>query len=319
MDPFSALVLSLLIAKYFTKYSVQEAWAELRGNPSPRATDRASRAGGDSDAGGDGWGRRERGPGIGSAVRDRVADRIRNPPPPRQPKTSRGPMRDAVASWWFDVWDQADQDRRERVAARDRRRGEREAERRRRENAGARPEPPGPDDVVDAEVVEDDKPRVNLTKKPKEGSGERGTPPREPRPDLPEEPKWERPTRFPDNETDSPDDPQSDTTGGNPVPTPNGETTNPNAGSAFANDVAALQGEVVAQTDQSIASLTQAGVAGPVVDALREAMDAAQVARSKYEFAAARFAEHEAKRDDIASDEELKGTQKDSYLDGAKA
>lgn len=99
----------------------------------------------------------------------------------------------------------------------------------------------------------------------------------------------------------------------------NGETLDPGAGKAFADQIGSLLARVQVACDQSHGSLTKKGLDGPQIQRLGELLDAVQVANSKAEALSRGFDGHINTRDVVNSDADLRGAVRGTYLDGANA
>lgn len=285
MDP---VVWSLVIAWIFIRYVVGDLIEACTGRPSPRTTQRQARQQAQKDRAAAGLG-----PTLGEAVSGRLANRILNPPP-KKPHKPRGPAGQFMADWWADTCDEA----------RERTRRARQRRLQGRNNDPTQRPQHDPHDIVDAEIVD---PPIPGTDTPRQPNGSSPAPPTPlHRPDQPASP--------------APDSPREDSPGeGDPMSQPNGETVDPTSALDFVGTCRAITENMLAQIEQSIATLTEKGVKGDPIEALENMRENFNLALGSAARAIDIFEGHKTKQDELASDDTLADTQKDGYLDGAAA
>jgi hypothetical protein len=93
-----------------------------------------------------------------------------------------------------------------------------------------------------------------------------------------------------------------------------GETLDPHAGKALADQLNALATQCVSTVEQSSSSLTEAGVAGRPIELLGRLQEAFSIAASACEEIGAEFTRHQGIQDQVLSDSSLAGTVRDGYL-----
>lgn len=307
MEP---VTFSLVMAWLLLRYGVGDAVAAWRGSESPRTVDRAARQNIDRERRAAGLG-----PTVGQAVRGRLAQRIANPPP--RPDREPGPFRTWLAEWWDDAWAGATERRIARRQARhaEQLRREQEAERRRRgedelwtrrqrrdPDPDLEREPADDPDVIDAEVVDtDDEPPapepdpapepIDMTK-----------------PDQPDQPEQHDQPDQPDTAPKESSVPNIDM---------NGETIDPTSASAFATNCKAVADQLLVAIEQSIALLTERGVAGAPLEHFEQMRESFTIASQAAEAANGYFEGHINTQDQIGSDDTIAGTVEGTYLDKA--
>lgn len=330
MDPFSALIISVLIAKYLVSYGVTDAISAWKGTESPRDRDRKARqerARSRLTSGGNGA---PSGPTIGQAMSSRIAGRIANPPP----KKPRGPLRTFMSDLWGDVVDEAAlrtedkmRDRRDRY----------EAQRRTQDDPVVAV--PDPDlDIVDAEVVDehDDQP-VSIVhmacfacaKDATEGELTEGdgfcraciATFREPS----TAPTQTQPTEPVDlvKPVDTSTSAGTDTTTGEGATVThwdfNPETYDPRSAQTFAEKVEKALEKLTATTINRLDALVNDGIQGEPVAAYQEMAESFRMAAAFAHEACDEFAQHEAYAQALEDDPTLRDTQAGRYLDLSKA
>lgn len=354
------LLLISLIVWGFTRYAGTELMATARGTDPPRVRERRER---EARAHERAMSKRAQrtGPSIGEALASRIADRISNPRGAKEP----GPARQAMGEWWGDSWGYATDRRRrrhERHATGNLRRqraarafrnwweGKRDSKRQ-DEPSGRRwadaevvddPSDQPEDDIVDAEIVEDDPtgadPGRGKDTDPTEPTDTEpaATPdeqPQAPEPTATEEPP--EPERTATEEPDTPAEPaepDADTTRPDPgtatihpirkdppmtsatADLTSGETLDPTAAHSFASQMATLGQQMHSQLELSVSSLESRGVTGEPIDHLRQMQENASTFAASAESAKAHFARHMNTQDVVTSDSTIAGTVKDTYL-----
>lgn len=310
------------------RYGVTDVIAAARGTEPPRLRERRERHQQAME-------RRARRPGptVGEAIGQRIADRIAGG---GGGTGSPGPARQALSDWWADCWaDATDRRRRHRArrAAGDlpRQRLGRAARRawtgRANPRSTNRPIPataPDPDDVIDAEIVDE----TDNSGPPTRSTATTDDPPAATGRDEPADPAPAGPPAA------APADPPETPTRDNPADRPiasvhpirkdvptmtstenlNGETLDPQAGLAFAESTETLLNDLIAQVELSSTTLTSRGVSGPVVDLFARLQDELGIAAATAGEAKAHFEEQIATQDTVHATDGLSGTVEDTYL-----
>lgn len=93
-----------------------------------------------------------------------------------------------------------------------------------------------------------------------------------------------------------------------------GETLDPHAGKALAEQLRDIAAQCVSTVEQSSSSLQAAGVSGSAVDLLARLLDTFTIAASTCEEVGDEFARHQGIQDQVLSDPSLAGTVSGSYL-----
>ncbi|MCF7547205.1 hypothetical protein [Pseudonocardia sp. WMMC193] len=354
MEP---VILTALLIWGLTRYAGTELMATARGTEPPRIKERrerASRAHERSMA----KAARRSGPTVGEALGRRIADRIARPRSPKPP----GPARQALGEWWSDSWGYAtDRRRRRHDRYADGDLGRQRAARWLRQRWSGRqqdpqsgpqwadtrvtddPGPPDPDDIVDAEVVEDPPPSTPPTATPPTNTHETTSP--DARPDSPEPVEPEQPQPGPDpadKKAPEPPDPEHETDPDDtqelratpdtgmasvhpirkalPMTTPtgtmtSGETLDPTAAHRFAQEMATFGQNAQTQIELSLTNLSSRGVSGAPIEHFQRMFEAMGQFVASAQEASAHFARHIGTQDQVLSDDTLSGTvQADTYL-----
>lgn len=340
------LFLAMLVATAAVRYGVTDLVATVRGTESPRHRERQRRL---ELAHQREMARLQarQGPTIGEAVAGRIASRIAEPKPPRD-RSGQRPARAYFGRLWEDSWNDAvdrHERRHERAKAGDlpRQRAARKAreaarlrwdryQTRRREQAGGQgpaaswtaeradpvdepgDEPHSPqDDVVDAEIVDDEPPRgrpeeqhrAEPSPAPTAGPGDdpQDGPAHEPDPPTPAA-QTPLATVHPITHTEGDITTMTAPTGQNLT---SGETVDPESALAFSQGIGNVAQALYAELETSVANLTELGVKGAPIDKLASMQEAAQTLVSESEEASQYFSGHAEIADVAQSDETVGG------------
>ncbi|AEA29065.1 hypothetical protein Psed_7008 (plasmid) [Pseudonocardia dioxanivorans CB1190] len=338
------LILSMLFAWGIVRYGATEFVAARSGTEAPRIAERRQRAAHAHEMAMAKLARRTT-PTIAEALGERIAARIANP--------RGGPARQAMNQWWADSWGYALERRRrrhERAEAGDlgRQRAARAAKQWLRNRTSRNQDNPDQqqrvwaeaevvdddNDVIDAELVDDDQPNPSPA----------------PEQDTPQ-PDDQLPTDRFDDPT-APSAPEPDPTQADPVTLPlagltaataelhdieaslasvtpirggmtmtaaqhtmtSGETLDPAAALAFVDGIRDLAQRMFTEIELSVATLSQAGLAGEPIALLRQMQEAAQVLVGNSDAAKSHFERHLATQDVVLSDDTLAGTVSGTYV-----
>lgn len=330
------ILLISLITWGLARYAGTELIATARGTEPPRLRDRQRRA---ERAHERRMARENRrtGPTVGDALAQRIADRIAHPHGPREP----GPARKAMGEWWNDAWGYATERRHQRHqrhadgdllrqrltrSLRERFGRSRSDQRRPRPTTDRRRTEPNKPVVIDAEPTPD-QPEHPDSAPPNDTPA----PPNEPvdkndrQPDRDEPPK---PTEPDHAEPDTDPNPAADhqptatihpirkdtlMTGANPNLT-SGETLDPGSAHHFCEQMQNVGQRLLTEIEQSIASLSQAGVSGEPIRQLEQMRENASLFATSAGEASSHFARHLNTQDQVLSDDTLAGTVNGTYM-----
>lgn len=335
------LVLVALITWGLARYAGTELIATARGTEPPRLRDRQRRA---ERAHERRMARESRrtGPSVGDALAQRIADRIAHPRGPRSP----GPARAAMGEWWSDAWGYATERRRERhqrhadgdllrqrLARNLRQRFGDTTDPHWRPRPTTAQRPPHRTDNADPVVIDAEPTPAPPTDHTKPAPVEE-TPTDGP-PEDPEKPNQHEPdhTQQPEaihTEPDTEPEPRSAAehqstatihpirkdipmTGANPNLT-SGETLDPGSANHFCEQMQNVGQRLLTELDQSVASLTQAGVSGEPIRLLEQMRENAQLFTSSAGEAKTHFGRHLNTQDQVLSDDTLAGTVNGTYI-----
>lgn len=337
------ILLISLITWGLTRYAGTELIATARGTEPPRLRDRQRRA---ERAHERRMARENRrtGPTIGDAIAQRIAERIAHPRGPRE----AGPARKAMGEWWNDAWGYATERRhqrhqrhadgdllRQRLARklRDRFGHTRDNQwrpRPRTQEPGRRSEPSEPV-IIDVEPTTDQPDHTEPTpaspadgpatpNAPVEEEEEDQTPPEDP----PQKPDHESTPPTSDTDPNPAADHQptatvhpirKDTpmTGANPNLT-SGETLDPGSAHHFCTQMQNVGQRLLNEIEQSIASLSRAGVSGEPIRLLEQMRENASLFATSAGEASSHFARHLNTQDQVLNDDTLAGTVNGTYM-----
>ena len=334
------LLLIALITWGLARYAGTELIATARGTEPPRLRDRQRRA---ERAHERRMARENRrtGPTVGDALAQRIADRIAHPRGARTP----GPARSAMGEWWSDAWGYATERRRERHQRhadgdllrqrlarnlRERFGGNTDPQWRPRPTTAQRP-PRRPDDaepvVIDAEPTpdqptdhteptptNDDTPTGNTADGDKEPDQHEPDPDPQPEPTDPDPDPEPRPAaEHEPTATIHPIRKDTPMTGANPNLT-SGETLDPGSAHHFCEQMQNVGGRLLTEIEQSVSSLSQAGVTGEPIRLLEQMRENASLFANSAGEAKTHFARHLNTQDQVLSDDTLAGTVNGTYI-----
>lgn len=334
------LLLISLITWGLARYAGTELIATARGTEPPRLRDRQRRA---ERAHERRMARENRrtGPTVGDALAQRIADRIAHPRGARAP----GPARAAMGEWWSDAWGYATERRRERHQRHAngdllRQRLARNLRERFGGNAdpqwpprptAARRSPSRPDNadpvVIDVEPTphqhtdrtepapaDDDRSADNTADDREVHDQQQPDQPPQPEPTAPDPENELRPAaEHQPTATIHPIRKDIPMTGANPNLT-SGETLDPGSANHFCEQMQNVGQRLLTEIEQSIASLTQAGVSGEPIRHLEQMRENAQLFTSSAGEAKTHFARHLNTQDQVLSDDTLAGTVNGTYI-----